>query len=384
MMAISGGSLIAVASAAVSIIGLLAIARTLPSEPGLRRAFRKYSRWEFWPAWLFYVPVALMCLWHGIRHRGLSLPTVANPGQKNGGIIGESKFALLSALSQIAPDSTPACALIDESLLPERLQLFDYAMKRLGLSYPVVLKPDTAQRGQGFKKIASLQEAYRYLGEVSVPVILQEYVAAEHEVGIFYYRFPHQTRGHIFSITDKEFPSVTGDGVRTLGELIEADDRASLIAATYLRRFGTVAFRVVPSGEKVRLVEAGNHARGCIFKDGMHLFTPELETRIDEIARRVPGFYIGRFDLRYRSREELRVGKFQILELNGAASEATNIYDCRNSLFSAYNTLFRQWKLVYAIGAANRAAGHDCTGALSVFADWLRFRQVARCYPEAD
>ena len=56
---------------------------------------------------------------------------------------------------------------------------------------------------------------------------------------------------------------------------------------------------------------------------------------------------------------DIRRGEnFKILELNGAASEATSIYDTRNSLFRAYAILFRQWDLVFAIGAANRKLGH--------------------------
>src|SRR5207249_4459366 len=82
-----------------------------------------------------------------------------------------------------------------------------------------------------------------------------------------------------------------------------------------------------------------------IFKEGGDLNSEELRTAFDEISQKLPGFYIGRYDIRYRSDDELRAGKeFQIIELNGAASEATNIYDEGNSLWSAYNTLYRQWK----------------------------------------
>src|SRR6266699_2707044 len=41
-------------------------------------SFDRIVRWEFWPAWLFYSPVAAICVWLGLRHRGFSLPTVAN------------------------------------------------------------------------------------------------------------------------------------------------------------------------------------------------------------------------------------------------------------------------------------------------------------------
>jgi hypothetical protein len=99
----------------------------------------------------------------------------------------------------------------------------------------------------------------------------------------------------------------------------------------------------------------------------------------------VPGFFVGRFDLRYSDDEALSRGEgFQILELNGAASEATNIYDANNSLWSAYRTLFRQWELVYAIGAANKRANRGGATTVEVIRDWLRFRKTSRCYPAAD
>jgi hypothetical protein len=70
--------------------------------------------------------------------------------------------------------------------------------------------------------------------------------------------------------------------------------------------------------------------------------------------------------------------------LNGAASEATNIYDSRNSLWSAYRTLYRQWKLVYAIGRANKDRGHKPSTVLSVIGDWQQYRAIAAAYPAAD
>jgi hypothetical protein len=46
-----------------------------------------------------------------------------------------------------------------------------------------------------------------------------------------------------------------------------------------------------------------------------------------------------------------------IVELNGATAECTNIYDPAGTLVAAYRQLFLQWKLVFAIGAANRRRG---------------------------
>jgi hypothetical protein len=135
----------------------------------------------------------------------------------------------------------------------------------------------------------------------------------------------------------------------------------------------------------LKLVEAGNHAQGCIFRDGMHLHSPALRTCIDAISRKIPGFYIGRYDLRYASESELKAGKnFQIIELNGASSEATNIYDARNSIFKAYGTLFRQWDLVFAIGAVNRQRGSKTTPLSLLWKKWRQFCKHAESYPVSD
>jgi hypothetical protein len=144
--------------------------------------------------------------------------------------------------------------------------------------------------------------------------------------------------------------------------------------------------REVPApGELVRLVEAGNHAQGCIFEDGAHLWSEDLEKRIDEISRRLKGFFIGRYDIRYNSPEELRQGRqFQIVELNGAASEATSIYDARNSLWTAYRTLFQQWRLVFEIGAANQRLGARPTQPLLLFQRWRETIARIQTYPVSD
>ena len=86
--------------------------------------------------------------------------------------------------------------------------------------------------------------------------------------------------------------------------------------------------RVLASGERFPLAMAGNHAQGTLFRNGAHLITPALEKRIDEIARAYPGFYIGRFDIRYTDVEAFKAGRdLAIVELNGATGESTNIYD---------------------------------------------------------
>src|SRR5213593_2397937 len=70
---------------------LVGAAILLLGKVGRAQVFiRRWTRWEFWPAWLFYIPVAVNYLWLGIRYRGLIVPTAANPGMFSGGFVGES------------------------------------------------------------------------------------------------------------------------------------------------------------------------------------------------------------------------------------------------------------------------------------------------------
>jgi hypothetical protein len=214
---------------------------------------------------------------------------------------------------------------------------------------------------------------------------VQRYAPGPHEIGVFYYRFPHQERGQIFAVTEKVFPVLVGDGHSTLADLIWRDARARYMAKRYLQRLGARRDDILLKGETVKLVEAGNHAQGCVFRDGMHLLTPALAERIDAISRKLPDFFVGRYDIRYAREEDLRAGRdFTIIELNGAAAEATNIYDARNSLWSAYRTLFRQWELVFAIGAANRQRGAEPTKLSALWQAWREYRRHAASYPAAD
>lgn len=346
---------------------------------------RKYWRWEFWPAWVFYPPVAAMCAWLGLRYRGLSLPTVANPGFRNGGIIGESKVDVLQALMDTTPEFVADGYLIAAAELGKRRRAMEAIRQEQAIGYPFVLKPNIGQRGAGFKLVGREAEATEYLARVRSDVVLQRYVGDQKEIGIFYYRFPGRPRGEIFGITEKIFPIVVGDGAKTFEELLDGDGRASLIAKTYRNRFPELCGQVLPLGQKVRLVEAGNHCQGCIFRDGGHLISDALCDRIDQISRALPGFFVGRYDIRYASDGDLRRGEnFRIIELNGAASEATNIYDERNSLLSAYRTLYRQWELVYAIGHANRELGHKPASAFDVLKDLMTYRTMSAAYPSAD
>ncbi len=360
--------------------------RTEPAFPGRNAiGWKRWFRWEFWPAWLFYPPVVARYIHLSLRHRSFTLPSAANPGIAYGGLVGESKIATLTELFASSPEFTAEAWSLPEGRLSDRISQWRSLVDTHRVGFPHILKPDLGQRGLGVKCIRTEDEALACLKANPAPLILQRYVPGPLEAGIFYYRFPGEVRGHVFAVTEKIFPTITGDGRRTLEELIWSDERARFMADRYLARFTHRREEVLAPGETVRLVEAGNHAQGCIFRDGSRLATPALANQIDKISQGISGFHIGRYDVRYPEESALIEGRdFKILELNGAAAEATNIYDARYSVFQAYRILFRQWGLVFEIGAANRSQGHDPCKPRDLLQAWRAASALFDRYPLAD
>jgi membrane protein DedA with SNARE-associated domain len=346
-----------------AVLAFTAVAGRWIASPDARVRVRawlaRYRRWEFWPMWLFYLPVAVRVMYLAVRHGGLSTITAANPGMQDGGTVGESKADILRRLP--AEWTVPFERLYAGEPAARVCRVAETLRERRW-SFPIVLKPDVGQRGVGVKLMRSLADVERYLSVERGAVIVQPYHEGPYEAGVFYYRRPGEPRGRILSITDKHFPLVTGDGVATIEDLIWRHPRYRMQARTFLKRHDAVRHHVLPAGERLQLAIAGNHAQGTLFRNGRHLITPVLEERIDQIARSYPGFFIGRFDIRYRDPEAFMSGSdLAIVELNGATAECTEIYDPDASLLSGYRQLFRQWSLVFEIGAANRAGGTSTT-----------------------
>jgi len=369
---------LAIVAVVVVILVTLRIVEAMFTWTGRRRLLRDLAairRPEFWPSWALYLPVVPWLLWLAARHRGPLVFTSMNPGVPHGGgVIGESKMQILEGLG-CDPVWISPTHLIESGPPPEerarqaeRLMSEDEALG----GYPVILKPDESQRGHGLKLARSPEDLLAYFIDMTRPALLQAYHPGPHEVGVLWSRrTPNgalSERGHIFSITRKVFPAVIGDGSSTLERLIWRHRRYRMQAETFLRRHSDHAERVIPNGQRFPLAVAGNHAQGTMFTDGAALITPELEARIDEIARSFQGmpgpdgrpgpFDFGRFDLRYESDDALRRGEgFVIIELNGTMSESTNIYDPDKPVWWTYGVLFSQWSRMYALGAARRRMG---------------------------
>jgi pimeloyl-ACP methyl ester carboxylesterase/membrane protein DedA with SNARE-associated domain len=319
--------------------------------------WRRITRWEFWPPWIFYLPALCYVLWLGLKHRSLTLFTAANPALPDGGVVGESKIEIHHGLAHAARWLPKTELLPIAQTLNERVATARMFMLRERQAFPVLMKPDVGERGDGVEVIRTEDELEDYLARAKRDTLLQEYIPGD-EYGVFYYRMPDQDRGQIFAITEKRLQSVRGDGAKTLEQLILDNDQAVCQARLFLHRHEERLDDVPARGEEVSLGDLGNHCQGARFYDGTALATPELAEVVDRISRGYEGFYVGRYDFRVPSLEDFQAGRnLKIIELNGVTSEATNIYDPKNSLRRAYGTLFEQWRIIFRIAEQNRRAG---------------------------
>lgn len=326
---------------------------------------KRIYKWEFWPLPIFYLPVVIYVLFLGIKHRSLTVFTAANPAIPAGGFKGESKDEIYRGLRD--SDYVLSHTRIEKDHHQEnRILKAKQFIDANNLAFPVVVKPDTGERGKGVKFVYNETELRDAIAASDRDLIIQEFASGE-EVSIFYYHFPRESRGRIYSITEKRFLFVVGDGKSTIEELILTDKRAVCMAAKYFEQNRSGLKRIPSVGEKAQIIDIGTHSRGAIFLDGGWLKTNALEARIDEICQAFEGFYFGRFDIRVPTFEDLRRGEnLKIIELNGVTSESTNIYDPHYTLIDAYRILFRQWQIAFEIGAENTKLGVKQNGILSL------------------
>ncbi len=228
------------------------------------------------------------------------------------------------------------------------------ALQKTPLIFPIIGKPDIGGRGKGVKKLYSMAGVVMYAQQSKVDFLLQQFVPFENEIGIFYYRIPGEDKGHISGIVGKEFLTVTGDGSSTIEQLLHKDVRYILQMPVLKATYGNTLQNILPNHEKFLMVPYGNHARGAKFVDDSHLNNERLTEIIDAVCKQIPQFYYGRMDIRFNTWEELLEGKnFSIIEVNGAGSEPTHMYDPKHSLFYAWWEITRHWNLLYKISVIN-------------------------------
>src|SRR5262249_11300050 len=89
----------------------------------------------------------------------------------------------------------------------------------------------------------------------------------------------------------------------------------------------TVLYARMPGAPSGRILSLAIRAGGRC-RDARRHITPQLEARLDAIARGMREFHYGRFELRFESFDALAEGEgFLIVEINGVGSEPVGAND---------------------------------------------------------
>ena len=313
-----------------------------------RPFFIRLFHWEYWPFHVVYGPIYLYWFWLCLKARSFFFFNTSNPSIRNGGFLMESKKEIYDL---IPGKYYPTTIFFKKDISINKVIA---AIEKEGIQFPLIGKPDIGMQGLAVKKLENWNDLDKYVSDTEVDFLVQEFVPFENEVGIFYYRYPNESKGHISGIVEKEFLAVTGDRISSIEELLQKEKRFVLQLPVLKKTYGDELKKILEKEEKYLLVPYGNHVRGAKFIDASDRIDEELIHSMDRVCQQVKGFYFGRLDIRYNTWEELKRGKnFSIIELNGAGSEPTHIYDPGHSIFFAWKEIIRHWKILWRISRFN-------------------------------
>ena len=318
----------------------------------MRLFLHKLFNWEYWPFQIVYIPIYFLWAFYALKARSIFFFNASNPTIKNGGFMAESKKEIYDIIPQKYYPKTNL--VLEKSNFDNVLSEIEKAQIKL----PFIAKPDIGLRGSAVKKIDAIEDLIVYHEKANFDYLVQNLIPFPNEVGIFYVRFPSEKKGKITGIVSKEFLIVEGDGISSVEDLIVRNPRYALQLKILKQEYGDQLKDILMKGEKRNLVPYGNHARGAKFIDSSHLISDKLTKVIDDMCQEIPEFYFGRLDVMYDNWADLEDGKnFAIVEINGAASEPTHIYDPKHSIFFAWKELARHITYMYKISVENHKKG---------------------------
>jgi hypothetical protein len=331
------------------------------------------------PKPLLVAPMILQWLWLAVRYRSISQMSAANPAIDVGGLVGESKSAYFD---QVRPENKSwlactACVVAGPRAAAEAYK----AMQELGLTFPVVAKPDIGWCGFGVRRVDNARELEEYVAAYPAgeSLLIQEHLDLDGEAGLFYLRWPGDPHGRLLSLTVREPPAVIGDGFSTAGELVARDP----LLRKRIDLYGNLD-RIPRAGAAMTLSTVWSHRMGGRYRDMSHAITPALEASLDALARGMPEFHVARFDVRFATPAALARGAFKIIEINGAGSEAINFFDRDVPFFTAYRGVLAKTAMVFALAAENRARGFRPCGWRALLAAYVRQYRLLGRYPASN
>ncbi len=313
--------------------------------------FHKLINYEYYPWYFWHTLLLPFHIWNAIKCKSLFYYTSLNPGLGNsGGFFADSKKKMLGNI--------PKSFLLNECILinnGDEIKQLEKQLISKAYSFPLVFKPEMGERGIGVAIIFNLEMAKKYLKNVhQYPIIVQDYCDYKLEFGLFVAKLPDKPWS-ILGVTGKLPMQVIGDGKSDVETLLANDCRYK----SQLVRLKKTDLKLdfVLEADKILVIEhILNHRLGTKFTNCNHLITDQFVQKIADLCNSIDGFYYGRFDIKVADLDNFEAGDFKIIELNGAASEPTIIYDQEKTGFMNSLRLMIKHTLIQGYIAKNNIA----------------------------
>lgn len=341
-----------------------------------RNFWHKLFHWEYWPSYVFNIPVVCFWLWFALRARSLFFFAATNPAIETGGVLGESKIDIMN---QVPEAYCPTTVFIPTHTSWETAWA---KVKAAQIQFPCIGKPNIGERGFLVTKLADSTALKDYLTQhgKNRDLIVQAYIDYPMEVSVLHWRMPDAETGTITSVCEKVHLTVTGDGQHSLAQLIQQYPRARFQEAQLRSLWSEEALRsILKKDEKVVLSSIGNHSRGATFLNANDQIDDLLHQVFDSLSHQLHGILFARFDIKCASWESLKAGKeMAILEINGVAAEPAHIYDPHYKLRHAYRDMWQQWNTIFRLSQAQHARGIPYMTWAEARSAWRKHRASMR------
>lgn len=300
----------------------------------------------YWVSTLYKYQSLWYWFWYSIYFRSITFFSSANPSVHLGGMLDDKKSDIYK--------------LVNPRYLPLTLSIKEpygdvmYTMEMAGLNFPVIVKPDVGFKGFLVRKIDSAQEMHSVMTEFGQrEMLIQEFIGFDREFSVMCYFKKDIGRYKVSSLVEKHLPHVIGDGVRTLFQLID-DLKSPFLKKDWI--YSKMKWRqheVPEAGERIIIDHVGNYARGSSFENLNEYIDSELEEAVNDFFGDIQGINFGRLDVKAESLDSLKIGRFILLEINGAKSEPIHIYDPQMSLWTIFKDIRFHWNILFHIVREN-------------------------------
>lgn len=351
------------------------------ARPAAENADYAIAPIERLPKWLLCLPIGLQLFWLGAKYRSITLPSVLNPSIENGGLVGESKYSYLRVVG------LESRHLVATTVLVSPGEDIEAARVSAGIAFPLIAKPDIGWCGYGVRRIDDVDALRHYAANFppSASILLQALATEPHEAGLHYVRTPGATRGTVVALTIRHPPSVVGDGRSSIEALIHSNPRTKEKAEFYQTLLSPkVLAHIAAQGERVILTTVASTRIGGRYEDATDRLSATLSDTVDALCRSMGGFECGRLDVRFNTMEDLRQGRFTIIEINGAGSEAIQYWDPRLSMRAALSGVFAKQRELYEMANHARAKGRQPVGVRQILRAHFKQQALIRVYPPSN